>query len=132
MKNLPFLMLKTGQIERGINLVSKLIGEVSEPVERVKYTALLAEAYFEAKDYKNAVKFASDVFQSDVVDENAWRKLFMSLRIRIVNLVSLKKRLMFCQEPGKNFQIQSSSKMFFIRLGLFITIMASMITQLKF
>ncbi len=66
--------VKDGQVEKGINLVSRLIGETAEAKEKVRYMAVLAEAYFEAKDYKNALKFANDVFQSDVFDEEVISK----------------------------------------------------------
>jgi tol-pal system protein YbgF len=102
-EKLAISYVKTGQIERGINLVSKLIGEVSEPVERVKYTALLAEAYFEAKDYKNAVKFASDVFQSDVVDENAVAKAVYVLANSHRQLGEFEKTLDVLSRAGEKF-----------------------------
>jgi tol-pal system protein YbgF len=102
-EKLAISYVKTGQIERGINLVSKLIGEVSGPVERVKYTALLAEAYFEAKDYKNAVKFASDVFQSDVVDENAVAKAVYVLANSHRQLGEFEKTLDVLSRAGEKF-----------------------------
>ncbi len=69
-EKLALSYVKSGQIEKGINFVSKLIDVAPEPVEKTRYTAVLAEAYFEAKDYKNAIKFANDVYQSDISDEN--------------------------------------------------------------
>lgn len=73
-EKLALSYVKVGKIEEGINLISKLIGKTPELKEKVRYTAVLAEAYFEAKDYKNALKFASDVFQNDASDEDVASK----------------------------------------------------------
>ncbi|MFN3134864.1 MAG: tetratricopeptide repeat protein [Candidatus Kryptonium sp.] len=68
-EKLAISYIKIGQIDKGVSFISRLVGEAVEFTEKVRYTAVLAEAYFEAKDYKNAIRFANDVFQSDVSDE---------------------------------------------------------------
>ncbi len=102
-EKLAISYVKSGQVEKGINLVSKLIDEVAEPIEKFKYTALLAEAYFEARDYKNAVKFASDVFQSDVVDENAMARAVYVLANSHRQLGEFEKTLSVLSRAGEKF-----------------------------
>ncbi len=73
-EKLAISYIKIGQVNKGIDFISKLIGEAVEVAEKIRYTATLAEAYFEIKNYKDAVRFASDVFQSDVSDESVFSR----------------------------------------------------------
>ena len=102
-EKLAISYVKSGQIEKGINLVSKLVGEAPEPIEKVKYIALLAEAYFEAKDYKNAVKFASDVFQSDVADEVTISRVIYVLANSHRQLGEFEKAVSVLSKAGEKF-----------------------------
>ncbi|CUU05932.1 tol-pal system protein YbgF [Candidatus Thermokryptus mobilis] len=102
-EKLAISYVKSGQIEKGINLVSKLVGEAPEPIEKVKYIALLAEAYFEAKDYKNAVKFASDVFQSDVADEVTISRAIYVLANSHRQLGEFEKAVSVLSKAGEKF-----------------------------
>ncbi|MEN3038544.1 MAG: tetratricopeptide repeat protein [Candidatus Kryptonium sp.] len=102
-EKLAISYVKIGQIAKGVNLVSKLINEVPEPLEKTRYTAVLAEAYFEAKDYKNAIKFASDVFQSDVSDEIVFTKATYVLANSHRELGELNKVLSVLSKASEKF-----------------------------
>ncbi|CUS96106.1 tetratricopeptide repeat protein [Candidatus Kryptobacter tengchongensis] len=102
-EKLAISYVKIGQIEKGINLVSKLINETSEPVEKIRYTAVLAEAYFEAKDYKNAVRFANDVFQSDISDEIIFSKATYVLANSHRELGEFNKAFNILSKAGEKF-----------------------------
>lgn len=102
-EKLAISYVKIGQIEKGINLVSRLINETSKPAEKVRYTAVLAEAYFEAKDYKSAVRFANDVFQSDVSDEVIFSKATYVLANSHRELGEFNKALSILSKSGEKF-----------------------------
>ncbi len=102
-EKLALSYVKVGQIEKGVNLISKLIGETPEPREKVRYTAVLAEAYFEAKDYKNALKFASDVFQNDISDEEVASRAVYVLANSHRELGEFDKALSVLSKAGEKY-----------------------------
>lgn len=102
-EKLALSYVKSGQIEKGINFVSKLIDVSPEPTERIKYTAVLAEAYFEAKDYKNAIKLANDVFQSDVSDESIVSKAVYILANSHREIGEFDKALSVLSKAGEKY-----------------------------
>ncbi|CUS99064.1 tetratricopeptide repeat protein [Candidatus Chrysopegis kryptomonas] len=102
-EKLALSYVKSGQIEKGINFVSKLIDVSPEPSERIKYTSVLAEAYFEAKDYKNAIKLANDVFQSDVSDESIVSKAVYILANSHREIGEFDKALSVLSKAGEKY-----------------------------
>jgi tetratricopeptide (TPR) repeat protein len=73
-ERLALSYVKSGRISDGIKLISKLIDETPEPVGRARYSVALAEVYYEVKDYRKAIKFANDVFQTDIADEGIYSR----------------------------------------------------------
>ena len=80
-----------------------MVGETVEFTEKIRYTAVLAEAYFEAKDYKNAIRFANDVFQSDVSDELIFSKATYVLANSHRELGEFNKALSILSKAAEKF-----------------------------